>query len=381
VGKQYVCDPERKLAMAQDQPGAEVVAATFSGVAEASNIGFDWMFILLCTWLTGGIFLDGWAHAHGKVDQSFFTPWHAVLYSGYLAVAIFLAVTLARTHTKGAAWRHAYPAGYGSAIFGAAIFAVAGVGDLLWHTLFGIEKGIEGTISPSHLALALGGTLILTGPLRAAWRHTAPDAAQRWLTMLPPLLSLTYIFSLLVLFTQFADSIVMSRANLQVSSITLSITGQGATPENDLSTKLGVTGILLEAAIMTGVALVLVRRWRLPIGSFALIFGLNGLLVSFLAGNASAIGVTILSVLIGLLIDLMNITLRPSAERVALWRLFAFAVPFVYNLLYFGALLLTNGSFGWSVHLWTGSIVMAGIAGLLMSYLMVPPQMPTEAGG
>ena len=134
----------------------------------------------------------------------------------------------------------------------------------------------------------------------------------------------------------------MSRANLQVSSITLYITGQGATPENDLSTKLGVTGILLEAAIMTGVVLVLVQRWRLPIGSFALIFGLNGLMVSFLAGNASAIGVTILSVLIGLLIDLMNITLRPSAERVALWRLFAFAVPFVYNLLFFGALLLTG---------------------------------------
>jgi hypothetical protein len=27
----------------------------------------------------GGIFLDGWAHAHGRVDESLFTPWHAVL--------------------------------------------------------------------------------------------------------------------------------------------------------------------------------------------------------------------------------------------------------------------------------------------------------------
>jgi hypothetical protein len=33
---------------------------------------------LLSAWLVGGLFPDGWAHAHGRVDQSFFTPWHTV---------------------------------------------------------------------------------------------------------------------------------------------------------------------------------------------------------------------------------------------------------------------------------------------------------------
>ena len=45
----------------------------------------------------GGVFLDGWAHAHGKVDRTFltcFTPWHAALYSGYLSVALFLVISL-----------------------------------------------------------------------------------------------------------------------------------------------------------------------------------------------------------------------------------------------------------------------------------------------
>ena len=28
----------------------------------------------------GGLLLDGWAHSHGEVDQSFMTPWHALLY-------------------------------------------------------------------------------------------------------------------------------------------------------------------------------------------------------------------------------------------------------------------------------------------------------------
>ena len=47
----------------------------------------------LSAWLVGGFFLDGWAHTHGKVDQSFFTPWHAVLYSGHV---VNLIVLLAR---------------------------------------------------------------------------------------------------------------------------------------------------------------------------------------------------------------------------------------------------------------------------------------------
>jgi hypothetical protein len=362
-----------------DQPGIHMAAVKAGARPAAAASGFDWGFILLASWMVGGVFLDGWAHTHGKVDQSFFTPWHAVLYSGYLAVAIFLVITLARTHAQGVPWRRAYPAGYGSSIVGAAIFAVAGVGDLLWHTLFGIEKGIEGEISPSHLALALGAVLMLSGPLRAAWRRTAPDAARRWSTLLSPLLALTYIFSLLVFFTQFADPIVHSRADLDITQITIILNPFDVLSETDLSTKLGVASILLQAAIMTGVVLFVIRRWRLPIGSFALIFGLNGLLVSVLAGSAPIIEVGILSALIGLLIDLLNTALRPSPERVLALRVFAFAVPFLNNVIYFAVLYALKGSIAWSVHLWTGSIVMAGIVGLLLSYLLVPPQVAGEA--
>jgi hypothetical protein len=43
---------------------------------------FDWVTVALRAWLQGGGFLDGWAHHHGRVDASFFTPWHAVLYTG-----------------------------------------------------------------------------------------------------------------------------------------------------------------------------------------------------------------------------------------------------------------------------------------------------------
>jgi hypothetical protein len=362
------------MAAAQEHPGIEVASGMEAGRVTSDHISFDWLFMLLCSWLTGGVFLDGWAHTHGKVDQSFFTPWHAVLYSGYAAVALFLLVTMALNHAKGAPWRRSYPAGYGSAVVGVAIFAVAGVGDLLWHTLFGIEKGIEGEISPSHLALALGATLILTGPLRAAWRRTAPDASQRWRTLAPALLALTYIFSLLGFFTQFASPIVTSRADLDITQIQIVLNPFEVRTENDLSTKLGVASILLQTAIMMGIVLFIVRRWRLPIGSFALMLGLNGLLMSVLAGSSPVIEVGILSALIGLLVDLLNVALRPSAERVVPLRVFAFAVPFLNYTIYFAVLLALKGSIAWSVHLWTGSIVMAGIVGLLLSYVLVQPR-------
>lgn len=347
----------------------------------AGSLRFDWLYTVLGTWLIGGVFLDGWAHNHGKVDKSFFTPWHAVLYSGYLAVALFLAITLVRNHAKGHAWRKAVPPGYGASVVGAAIFAIGGVGDLLWHTLFGIEKGIEGEISPSHLTLALGGFLMLSGPLRAAWRQRNPDAAQRWATLLPALLSLVYLFSLLVFFTQFADPITKSRADLNISQIVLFFSPSGSDTEASLSTKLGVASILLQSAILMGIVLLAVRRWRLPLGAFALIFALNGLMVSFLAGSAPALATMILSGLMGLAADLLNVLLKPSERNALGLRVFAFLVPVVTYSVYFAALFVIKGAIYWSVHLWTGSIVMAGVVGVLLSYLLVPPQVSGSENG
>src|SRR4030095_3704312 len=43
--------------------------------------------VILSAWLIGGAFIDGWAHTHGRVDTTFFTPWHVTFYTGFLALA------------------------------------------------------------------------------------------------------------------------------------------------------------------------------------------------------------------------------------------------------------------------------------------------------
>jgi hypothetical protein len=47
---------------------------------------------------------------------------------------------------------------------------------MLWHLAFGIEAGLDALVSPTHLLLLTGGTLLLTSPLRAA----AATDRDRW---------------------------------------------------------------------------------------------------------------------------------------------------------------------------------------------------------
>src|SRR3954454_15458089 len=133
------------------------------------------MMIALSSWLAGGIFLDGWAHAHLDTLDTFFTPWHAAVYSGALATASFLVAALCINHTRGYAWQRALPAGYELSLLGMGIFALSGVGDMIWHTLFGIEQSFAALLSPTHLGLGLGLGLVVSGPLRAAWRRPASE--------------------------------------------------------------------------------------------------------------------------------------------------------------------------------------------------------------
>ena len=112
-----------------------------------SSLRFDWLMAILAALVMAGVIQDGWAHAHGLVDQSFFTPWHAVLY-GCMALSgvVLLAAGLTNLR-RGYSFRNGLPYGYWTSVLGVVLFATGGVFDLFWHTLFGIETDITGLIS------------------------------------------------------------------------------------------------------------------------------------------------------------------------------------------------------------------------------------------
>ena len=57
---------------------------------------------------------------------------------------------------------------------------------------------------------------------------------------------------------------------------------------------------------------------------------------------------------------------------------FAFVVPLLLYAFYFITIALTDQSW-WKVHSVTGAIFAAGITGLLLSYLVFPPAIPSAA--
>jgi TolB protein len=165
-----------------------------------------------------GIYIDGWAHNHNRVDNTFFTPWHAMLYGAFAVVGAFLALSMGRNFARGYSIRRALPRGYALSMIGVIVFAVAGVGDLIWHTLFGVEANVDALLSPTHLMLALGVFLITTGPIRAAWLKFAPESTRGWAAFGPLVVSATLVLSILMFFTQYAHPLVNTFATSPTDS-------------------------------------------------------------------------------------------------------------------------------------------------------------------
>jgi hypothetical protein len=140
------------------------------------------------------------------------------------------------------------------------------------------------------------------------------------------------------------------------------------------SPALGISGMLLQTALLMGVFLLALRRGPLPFGAFALMLGLSTALVVVLNDQYRVLPAALAA---GLASDLLIAWLRPAVERPAALRLFAFAAPAIFYALYMLTLFLTQG-IQWTVHLWAGAIVLAGVTGYLLSFLVAPPAEPTR---
>src|SRR5258706_4851841 len=135
------------------------MTAPATSVVEAARpvagVRTDLVTTVLGAWFTVGLFLDAWAHNTKPGLETFFTPWHAVFYSGFTATEAWVLwvsraalqpgrPAMAAIMPAQAKKRRAQcPVGYAATLVAVFGFAVAGVGDLVWHTVFGIEQNIN----------------------------------------------------------------------------------------------------------------------------------------------------------------------------------------------------------------------------------------------
>ena len=144
------------------------------------------LFIVAMLWFFIGAWVDSSAHTYLIDDiETFFTPWHAVLYSGY-AFSVLVAI-----YVKNKIKDYKFDVG----VLGAVVFGIGGASDAVWHTLLGIETGVEPLVSPSHLMLFLGAFLMLDYVFTARPSTDKLDTAS--------VVAVSTIYGLIMFITQF----------------------------------------------------------------------------------------------------------------------------------------------------------------------------------
>jgi hypothetical protein len=308
----------------------------------------DLITTLLGLWITLGGFVDGFAHRNLDTPETFFTPWHGVLYSGYLATVLWI-VSLIRRNGR-------IPVGYTTALAGVLVFAAGGIGDMFWHMIFGIEVSVDALLSPTHLMLLVGALLILSGPILS--RASDPTYQPQMLGAFgAPLIAFSCVAAELGFFFQYLDG--FSIRFMQVPYIP-------GSEEGFFEVATGIAGILITTVIVMGTLLLMMRRWRLPFGTGLAMFAVVGLLMEMLEGYDFPEDV-IAPVIGGLTVDLLLRMQRPLSIR-----LFAFLVPLVMWTARF-AVFEMFADINWPVSVWTGIIVFSGLAGVGLSLLAFPP--------
>lgn len=287
------------------------------------------------TWMLVGLFLDGWSHTNDK-PETFFSPWHFVLYSGFVAAVGWFAYD---------GWRHrdgtaAVPDRLATA--GLVAFVVGAVGDGLWHEVFGIEADIEALLSPTHVALMVGGALMVTAPFRVAWGSLPERPSFR--ELLPATMSLTLAVSLFLFFLMY---LAASGPIAQLDH---------ASPREQ---GWGVASVLVRNVVMVGAVLLVLKRWRPPAGTMTVLFGVPAVALAGLEAF-DAVALAVPFVLAGVVADLLVARID---DRTARARGIALIVPFVCWASYFGVH-ASQWGLHWPAEIWTGAIVFATLSGL-----------------
>jgi hypothetical protein len=315
----------------------------------------DLVTALLGAWITLGGFIDGFAHRNFDTPETFFTPWHGVLYSGYLATALWI-VSLIRRNGR-------IPVGYTTALTGVLVFAAGGIGDMFWHMIFGIEVSVAALLSPTHLMLLVGALLMLSGPILS--RASDPTYQPRSLNAFwAPLIAFSCVAAELGFFFQYLDGFSIRFMQVPYTP---------GSEEGFFEVATGIAGILITTVIVMGALLLMMRRWRLPFGTGLAMFAIVGLLMEMLEGYDFPEDV-IAPVIGGLTVELLLRRQRPISIR-----LFAFLVPVVMWSARF-AVFEMFADMNWPVSVWTGIIVFSGLTAVGLSLLTFPPSVLVRSG-
>src|SRR5262245_2062951 len=327
----------------------------------------DLVTALLGGWFAVGLMLDAWAHNNVPGLETFFTPWHAVFYSGFLATAGWVLWVCRSTLRTGLA---SVPVGYASTPFAIVAFALGGVGDLTCHTAFGIEQDISILFSPTHLVLVASMFVIVTTPLRSAWANDGIPHCPGLVRLLPAILSAAFGATLVLLMLQYANVLTYAPGGV-VFSLSGGDTGEAA----GFVSSLAVTNVVLLLPVLT-----IARRWRPPLGTATLVYASTGALSAAVSGGRH-LDLTAALVLSGVVVDVVGRAMRPGPDRPVRWFGYAALAPLVTWVTYVVAAFAIAGPVQRefrgqhpeaALELVTGAPLVQVLVGVLLAAVLAP---------
>lgn len=327
----------------------------------------DLVTALLGVWFTAGLMVDAWAHNNLTELETFFTPWHALFYSGFAATAGWILWTIWTHVRSGRTGLAAVPAGYGPAVVGLVLFTASAVGDGIWHSVFGIERTLNILFSPTHLGLLAGMAMILTSPLRSAQADPGVPAAPALRRLLPAVLSVSLTSALALLFLQYGNAMAYSADGV------VTLFSAGAEGHSDEGASGLAAAIVITSLVLLTPLLVVARRWRPPFGTATIVYLVLAMLCAAVTGFGNVSTILAL-VAAGVAADLLAAWLRPGPARPVAYRAYAGLVPLTTWALYFAVAAATVGRLPTVTELWTGAPVVAALLGMCLAALLRPAQ-------
>jgi hypothetical protein len=339
--------------------------------AAPRSLALDYAVGICGVWISGGFFLDAWAHGHVPVE-SFFTPYHGVFYTGMVALVLVLVSFAVQNHRLGYSWPNVFPRPYRLALLGIPIFVLGGLGDMLWHRLLGIEEGVDALLSPTHQILGLGMFFISSGPIRSVLAERPP--ATTLARQLPLALGLATWLVLLHFGTAYAFDPGAGRTNAPPPIGPFTPDYLTALSIGYYKVATGVLIVIFQSTVVTGFALWLVGRMQPSPGMLTTILLVGNVPAAAAFTNQTPLlAVTVAQSLItGLLGDafIARYDPHPSLGGRRAFRRFAVMLPLTYIGIYLiGTMLSDRLWWDWNVAL--GSWIWSGVCGFALSLMIL----------
>ncbi len=366
------------------------------GVRPMTTWREDLITMALTLWPITAMFFDGRNHNNEVGQESFWSDAHLFLYGGATVLGLWIASIVFRYQiAAGVDVKRvmvdfkAIPVGYGVAIIGLTILAIAGPWDLIWHEIYGFEVGVDAIYSPSHLCLFFGALLVTSTGIRSMWAKAdiAPDLKEFAPVVLSAMLFIgvsgfitMYLSTFMTNVTPTTD-FVNDLKNFndvrsdQTIGLNPGLTGYGDDkwPYQFYSVSHGMASMIVTTLVLLGPVLLMLRRWRVPAGAFTLIFFGYGLLVNIMTEYRDIVLIIPL-ILAGVAADVVQARVAKPGERLTLGgiRIAGPVIGAVLWLSYYGVLALDKG-IGWTPTQWVGALFVGFMTSFGVAFLIAPP--------